>query len=98
MDGLQPLTPAEDGAELYREEWSYFYSERRRLLIRLFWLAGGLAASALALVATQGGHYPPLVARIAIAISSGLLLIAGALRIFAVFSVDWPSLPSIAVG
>ena len=36
----------------------------------------GLPFSALLLVATLGSHYPPLVVRIAIAVSFGLLLIA----------------------
>ena len=64
------------GAEHYREEWNYFYVKRRRLVIRLFWLAGGLAVSALLLAATTGGHYAPVVVRSAIAISFGLFLIA----------------------
>jgi hypothetical protein len=64
------------GDECYREEWCFFYAERRRLVIRLFWLVGGLAVCALLLVATQGHRFPPLVARIAIAVSFGLLLIA----------------------
>jgi hypothetical protein len=76
MDELWQSASAAGGDEQYREEWSYFYAERRRLLIRLFWFASGLAVSALLLVATLGDHYPPLVARIAIAVSFGLLLIA----------------------
>ena len=76
MDELRPSASAESGDEQYREEWSCFYAERRRLLIRLFWFASGLAGSALLLVSTLGGHYPPLVVRIAIAVSFGLLLIA----------------------
>jgi len=76
MDELRPSTSAANGDEQYREEWRSFYAERRRLLIRLFWFASGLAVSALLLVATLGDHYPPLVVRIAIAVSFGLLLIA----------------------
>ena len=64
------------GDERYREEWCFFYAQRRRLVVRLFWLVGGLAVTALLLVATQGDHFPPLIARIAIAVSFGLLLIA----------------------
>ena len=76
MDELRPPAPAASGGEHYREEWSCFYAERRRFLIRLFWFAGGLAVSASLLVATQNDHYPPLILRIAIAVSFGLLLIA----------------------
>jgi|GEM_PF-3174673 len=76
MKELRPQGLATSGDEHYREEWNCFYAERRRLLVRFFWFAGGLAISALLLVATQGDHYPPLVVRIAIAGSFGLLLIA----------------------
>ena len=76
MDELRPSASAASGDEQYREEWRCFYAERRRLLIRVFWFASGLAVSALLLVATLGDHYPPLVVRIAIAVSFGLLLIA----------------------
>jgi hypothetical protein len=76
MDELRPSAFADRGDELYRDEWSGFYAERRRLLIRLFLFAGGLAVSALLLVATLGDRYPPLVVRIATAVSFGLLLIA----------------------
>ena len=76
MDELQPSASAASGDEQYRDEWSCFYAERRRLLIRLFWFASGLAVSALLLVGTLGDHYPPLVLRITIAVSFGLLLIA----------------------
>jgi endogenous inhibitor of DNA gyrase (YacG/DUF329 family) len=75
MDELRPSASAASG-EPYREEWRCFYAERRRLLIRVFWFASGLAVSALLLVATLGDHHPPLVVRIAIAVSFGLLLIA----------------------
>jgi endogenous inhibitor of DNA gyrase (YacG/DUF329 family) len=76
MDELRPSASAESGDEQYREEWSCFYAGRRRLLIRLFWFASGLAISALLLAATVGDHYPRLVVRIGIAVSFGLLLIA----------------------
>ncbi|HEY2469943.1 MAG TPA: hypothetical protein VGI45_19150 [Terracidiphilus sp.] len=76
MDEFRPSASAATGDEHYRDEWSFFYAERRRLLIRLFWFAGGLAVSALLLVATLGDHYPPLVLRNAIAVSFGLFLIA----------------------
>jgi len=70
------IEAAASGDERYRGEWSGLYAERRRLLISLFWFASGLAGSALLLIATLGDHYPPLVVRIAIAGSFGLLLIA----------------------
>lgn len=76
MDELQPSVPGENGGERYREEWGAFYAARRRLLIRLLWLGGGLIISALLLFRTMGDHYPPLAVRIAIAGSFGLLLIA----------------------
>jgi endogenous inhibitor of DNA gyrase (YacG/DUF329 family) len=76
MDELRQSASAASGDEQYREEWSCFYAERRRLLICLFWFASGLAVSAFLLVATLGDHNPPLVVRIAIAVSFRLLLIA----------------------
>jgi endogenous inhibitor of DNA gyrase (YacG/DUF329 family) len=76
MDELRPSASAASGVEQYREERIWLCAERRRLLIRLFWFASGLAVSALLLVATLADHYPPLVVRIAIAGSFGLLLIA----------------------
>jgi hypothetical protein len=45
MDELRPSASVASGDEHYREEWRCFYAERRRLLIRLFWFAGGLAIS-----------------------------------------------------
>jgi hypothetical protein len=76
MDELRPSASAGTSDEQYREEWHCFYTERRRVLIRLFWFAGGLAISALLLVITQDDRHPPLIVRIAIAFSLGLLLIA----------------------
>jgi hypothetical protein len=76
MDELRPSASSASGYDNYREEWSSFYAERRRFLIRLLWFAGGLAVSAVLLVAALGDHYPPLVLRIAIAGSFGLLLTA----------------------
>jgi hypothetical protein len=76
MDELRPSASVGSSDEQYREQWSCFYTERRRLLIRLFWFASGLVVSASLLVATQGDHHSPLVPRIAIAFSFGLLLIA----------------------
>ena len=75
MDELRPSASAASGDEHYREEWRCFYAERRRLLIRLFWFAGGLAVSALLLVTTLADRYPPLVVRVAIALSFSLLFI-----------------------
>jgi hypothetical protein len=76
MDELRPSASAASGDEQYREEWRCLCAERRRLLIRLFWFASGLALSALLLIVTLGDHYPPVVVRIAISVSFGLLLMA----------------------
>jgi len=76
MDELRPSPSTACIDELYCKEWSCFYAERRRLLTRLFWFAGGLAASTFLFLATQGDHYPPLLVRTAIAFSFGLFLIA----------------------
>ena len=76
MDKLRPSASLASGDEQYREEWSWLYAERRRLLIRLFWLASGLAISASLLVATLGDHYQLVIVRIATSVSFGLLLIA----------------------
>jgi len=76
MDELRPLASAASGDESYLDEWSSFYTERRRLLIRQGWIAGGLVVSVLLLVTTLGDQYPPLIVRVAIAVSVGLLLIA----------------------
>jgi len=42
MDQLKLLNAAERGDEYYREHWSLYYAERRRLLHRVFRLAGAL--------------------------------------------------------
>ena len=76
MDDFGPSASTASGEEHYGEEWSCFYAKRRRLLTRLFWIAGGLAASALLLISTLSDHFPPLVVRIAIIVSFGLLFIA----------------------
>jgi hypothetical protein len=92
MDELQQSASAVRGDEDYRSEWSYFYKERRRLLIRLVWLAIGLIVSALLLVNTQGDYHPPLVLRFTTAFSFGLFLVAIlALWFFFVWEMrTWP--------
>lgn len=42
MDQLKLLNAVERGDEYYREQWSLYYAERRRLLQRVFRLAGAL--------------------------------------------------------
>lgn len=76
MDEMRGSDSAANGDEGYGEEWSFFYAERRSLLVRLFWFATGLAVSLSLLFATLGNHYPPLVVRIVIAVSFPLFLIA----------------------
>ena len=76
MNEFCPSASAGTRDEQYREEWHCFYTVRRRGLIRLFWLAGGLALSSLLLVFTQDDHHALLIIRVATAFSLGLLLIA----------------------
>jgi hypothetical protein len=44
------------GDEYYREQWSAYYSERRRQLARMFWLAGGLGVVFLFFTAAVERH------------------------------------------
>ncbi len=92
MDELRPSASAANGDDQYREEWRCFYAKRRGLLIRLFWFASGLAVSALLLIVTLGDHYPPLGARMAIAVSFGLLLTASLAQWFSFLweMATWP--------
>jgi type IV secretory pathway VirB3-like protein len=76
MDELRPSPSAAANDRQFREEWHSFYMERRRSLIHLFWFAGGLALFTLLLVVTRDDRHSPLIIRIAIAFSLGLLLIA----------------------
>lgn len=66
---------AGSGGEVYREEWRFFYAERRRLLIRLLWLAGGLGVFGCLLFTAPVDRFPR-VAQITIALPFGLFLIA----------------------
>ena len=47
---------AQRGDEYYREQWSAYYSERRRHLARMFWLAGGLGVVFLLFTAVVERH------------------------------------------
>jgi len=47
---------AQRGDEYCREQWSAYYSERRRHLARMFWLAGGLGAVFLLFAAVAERH------------------------------------------
>ena len=40
----------------YREQWLFYYAERRRLLTRLFWLAGALAVCFLLFLSQVDVH------------------------------------------
>ena len=42
MDMLGLSSSVQRGDEYYREQWRLYYAERRRLLTRMFWIAGGL--------------------------------------------------------
>jgi hypothetical protein len=44
MDELRRSAFTGSGDDQCREVWSWFYNERRRRLIRLFWLAGGMSS------------------------------------------------------
>lgn len=57
MDELRLSNSVIRGDQYYREQWSFFYAERRRLLIRLFWLAAGLGVCFLSF-ATLVDKYP----------------------------------------
>ena len=50
--GLSKSAQRDD--EYYREQWRAYYAVRRRLLARMFWLAGGLGAIALLFMAIPG--------------------------------------------
>ena len=43
MDQLWLSDSAQRDDAFYREQWSVYYTDRRRFLIRLLWLAGGFA-------------------------------------------------------
>ncbi|UWZ85019.1 hypothetical protein [Occallatibacter riparius] len=74
MDELRPGGFVSTGD--YREQWSCFDAERRRLLIRLSALAGGLAVSVLLLFSRLSDPHSPVVVRVAISGSFVLLVIA----------------------
>jgi small-conductance mechanosensitive channel len=44
MDLLELSDSGKKSDEYYREQWHLYYSERRRILSRMFWIACGLAA------------------------------------------------------
>jgi hypothetical protein len=52
--GLSDFAQRDD--EYYREQWSAYYSERRRHLARLFWLIGGLGVVFLLFTAVVEKH------------------------------------------
>ena|ERR1039458_919381 len=47
---------AQRGDDYYREQWSAYYSERRRLLTRIFWLVVGLGVGFLLFSAVVEKH------------------------------------------
>jgi hypothetical protein len=73
MDVLTLSSPADHDHAYYRERWTLFYTERRRLLTRLLWLAGGVAICFLLFGLLVDLH--PRIAQI-IAVPLTLLLLA----------------------
>ena len=69
--GLSNSTQRSD--EYYREQWSFYYAERRRLLARMVWLAVGLGIGFLLFIAV-GGKHPSLAYILAVPLT--ILLIA----------------------
>ena len=61
--------------EGFREEWGRFYAVRRRLLIRLLWMAAGLGICMLVLFTKQADKYSHF-EQVLLTLPLGLLLIA----------------------
>lgn len=65
MEQLGLSNSAHRSDEYYREHWSSYYAERRRLLNRMAWLAGGLGIFFLLFIAVTDRHpglrYLPMV-------------------------------------
>ena len=75
MDQLQLSDSTARSDDYYREEWHFYYAERRRLLIRLLWMAAGLGICLLLLFSSQVDKYPRF-AQVLLTLPFGLLLIA----------------------
>ena len=58
----------------YRDEWAFYYAERRRVLTRLISLAGALGVCVLLILGTQVDKYPRI-AQVLLLLPFGLLLI-----------------------
>jgi len=58
MDMLGLSSSVQRGDEYYREQWRLYYAERRRLLTRMFWIAGGLGVFFLLLSFLQNPPAP----------------------------------------
>ena len=58
MNQLGLCNSAQRSDEYYRDQWSSYYAERRRLLARMFWLALGLSVGFLLFIAVGGRHRP----------------------------------------
>jgi hypothetical protein len=70
---IQPMLSSGREDEYFSEQWSFYYAERRRLLNRMFWLAGGLGVCFLLFAVEIDKN--PVVGRL-ITIPLGLLLLA----------------------
>jgi hypothetical protein len=73
MSELGLSNSAQRSEEYYQDQWSSYYSERRRRLARLFWLAVGLGVGSL-LFTVVGGRHRPLAYIVAVPLT--ILLIA----------------------
>ena len=73
MDALGLSNTAQRGDDYYREQWHLYYTEKHRLLTRIFWLAGGGAVTFLIFTEVVTPH--PHLANI-LAIPLAILLLA----------------------
>jgi hypothetical protein len=81
MEELRSSDSAGRDDKYYREQWTFYYAERRRLLTRVIWMAGGLGIGLLLLFATHVDKYPRI-AQVLLALPIGLLLIVLPLQWF----------------
>ncbi len=56
MNQLGLSNSTQRSGEYYREQWSFYYAERRRLLARIVWLAVWLGIGFLLFIAVAGKH------------------------------------------
>jgi hypothetical protein len=73
MDMLGLSNSAQRDDEYYREQWRLYYAERQRLLMRMFWIAGGLGVFFLLFIAVIYKH--PTLGNV-LAVPGAILLLA----------------------